>query len=111
MLLNSGAMKDTDLVALANKYWNNPTMLKMIACQAEKNLDDSKIARFLATKISRYIAPTDRLRVFDDAVSVAMRTIQDNGNIAGTFQQKWSAEFKDSLRAAMAQHDTFKMEV
>ena len=34
VLLNSGAMRDSDLVAMANQNWNNPTMLKLIAGNA-----------------------------------------------------------------------------
>ena len=111
MLLNSGVMRDTDLVSMANKYWNNPTMLKLIAGEAEKNLTDSKTARYLAVKIAEYISPNTRLSVFDNTVSIAMRTIADDGHRAGVFQKMWNEEFYPSAKANMAALDGFNMEV
>lgn len=111
MLLNSGVMMDSDLVALANKYWNNPTMLKLVAGQAEKMLTDSKAARYLAQGIAKYLSPESRLRVFDDAVSIAKRTIDSRESLAGVFQKRWDEEFYPGLRDCMAELDGFKMEV
>lgn len=111
MLLNSGSMRDTDLVALANKYWNNPTMLKLVAGEAEKNLTNSKTARSLAMKITEYISPDTRLRVFDDTVSIAKRTIQNNEHAASTFQRLWDEQFYSSAKHNMATLDSFNMEV
>lgn len=111
VLLNSGVMRDTDLVAMANKYWNNPTMLKLIAGEAEKNLTDSKTARILAVEIAQYISPVSRLKNFDDAVDVAMRTIQDNERIAAVFQKEWAERFYPAIKGNMSALDSFAVEV
>lgn len=111
MLLNSGSMRDTDLVALANKYWNNPTMLKLVAGAAEKNLTDSKIARHLAVKIAEYVSPDARLRAYDDTVSIAKRTIQESETTAATFQRMWDEELYGSAKNNMASLDSFSVEV
>ena len=111
MLLSSGAMRDTDLVAMANKYWNNPTMLKLIAGEAEKNPTDSKTARILAVEIAQYISPVSRLKNFDDAVDVAMRTIQDNERIAAVFQKEWGERFYPAIKDNMSALDGFRVEV
>lgn len=111
MLLNSGSMRDTDLVALANKYWNNPTMLKLVASAAEKNLTDSKTARYLALKIAEYISPDTRLRVFDSAVDTAKRTVNHSESYSASFQKFWAGEAYNALKADMSRLDTFSMEV
>lgn len=111
MLLNSGAMKDTDLLALANKYATNPTMLKMVSGCAEKMLDKSKVARIMVMQISNYLSPANRLRLFDDAVRIAMRTIQSGGNVAGTFQKSWDTEYYPAIREAMEATEEFHVEV
>lgn len=110
MLLNSGAMSDTDLAALANKYWNNPTMLKLIKGQADQMMRDSRTARLLSMNIAKYISPRSRLEVFDAAVDIARRTIHENGKAAGVFQKRWDEEFFPGLRDNMAALDGFKME-
>ena len=111
MLLSSGAMRDTDLVAMANKYWNNPTMLKLIAGEAGKNLTDSKTARVLAVEIDRYISPDTRLRVFDSAVSAAKRTVSHSESYSAAFQKFWANEAYGPLKADMSRLDTFSVEV
>lgn len=111
MLLNSGSMRDTDLVALANKYWNNPTMLKLVAGAAEKNLTDSKIARTLAVEISNYISPATRLQVFDSAVNAAKRTVNNSEEYSASFQKFWADKGYNALKADMSRLDTFSMEV
>lgn len=111
MLLNSGAMRDTDLVSLANKYWNNPTMLKLVAGAAEKNLTDSKTARYLALKIDEYISPDSRLRVFDNAVDAAKRTVNHSENYSANLQKFWAEEAYGPLKTDMSRLDTFSMEV
>lgn len=111
MLLNSGAMRDTDLVALANKFWNNPTMLKLIMAESDKNLTDSKIARYLSVRIAHHLSPTYRLSIFDSAAEVAMRTIHPRASLARMHQKDWAETFFNEYRAAMAQTDTFRMEV
>lgn len=111
MLLSSGAMRDTDLVAMANKYWNNPTMLKLIAGEAEKNLTDSKTARFLALKIAEYVSPDTRLRVFDSAVDAAKRTVNHSESYSASFQKFWTGEAYNALKTDMSRLDTFSMEV
>lgn len=111
MLLNSGSMRDTDLVALANKYWNNPTMLKLVASAAEKNLTDSKTARVLALKIAEYISPDTRLRVFDSAVDAAKRTVNHSESYSASFQKFWANEAYNALKTDMSRLDTFSMEV
>ena len=111
MLLNSGSMRDTDLVALANKYWNNPTMLKLVAGAAEKDMTDSKTARVLALKIAEYISPDTRLRVFDSAVDAAKRTVNHSEGYSAAFQKLWAGEAYNALKAGMSRLDTFSMEV
>lgn len=111
VLLNSGVMRDTDLVAMANKYWNNPTMLKLIAGEAEKNLTDSKTARYLAVKIAEYISPDARLRVFDSAVDAAKRTVSQSESYSASFQKFWSGEAYNALKTHMSNLDTFSTEV
>lgn len=111
MLLNSGSMRDTDLVALANKYWNNPTMLKLVAGAAEKNLTDSKTARYLALRIAEYISPENRLRVFDSAVDAAKRTVNHSESYSASFQKFWAGEAYNALKEDMSRLDTFNMEV
>lgn len=109
-LLNSGVMSDADFVAMANKYWNNPTMLKLIAGAAEQNLTDSKTARFLAVKIAEFIAPDTRLGVFDDTVSIAKRAIQSDTAAAEIYKKMWDEQFYSEMRKAMDSLDTFSME-
>ena len=111
MLLNSGAMRDTDLVAMANKYWNNPTMLKLISGEAEKNLTDSKTARVLVVEIANHISPDNRLRVFDSAVDAAKRTVNKSESYSAAFQKFWANEAYGPLKADMSRLDNFGMEV
>ena len=111
MLLNSGIMKDTDLLAFANKYATNPTMLKVVSGYADKMLDKSKVSRIMVTQINNYLSPTYRLRLFDDAVSIAMRTIQNHGSIAGTFQKSWDETYFPAIRKDMAATEEFHLEV
>lgn len=109
MLLNSGAMKDTDLLALANKYATNPTMLKMVSGCADKMLDKSKVARIMVMQINNYLSPTYRLRLFDDAVSIAMRTIDRNESRSGAFQKSWDENYYPAIRKDMAATEEFHL--
>lgn len=109
-LLNSGVMSDADLVAMADKYWNNPTMLKLVAGAAEKNLTDSQTARYLAVRIAGFISPDTRLGVFDDTVSIAKRTIQADTTAAEIYKRMWDEQFYSDMRKAMESLDTFTME-
>lgn len=111
MLLNSGSMRDTDLVAIANKYWNNPTMLKLVAGEAEKRKTNSKTARYLAMKIAEYTSPDTRLSVFDDTVSIAKHTIRSSENGTGTLRKLWDEQFYSSAKNSMRKWDAFSMEV
>lgn len=110
MLLNSGAMSDGDLVALANKFWNNPTMLKLISSHAEKNLDNSRSARLLASSISKYLAPESRLGVFDSAARIASRALSADPGRAATFQKHWDDHFYGELKDEMSALDSFSVE-
>lgn len=110
-LLNSGAMTASDLVALANKHWNNPTMLKLVSAQAQKMPKENRIAGLLTNKIEEYISPEVRLNVFDTAVSCAQRTIQQDGYSATGFQKMWDNEFYEKMKSHMARFDTFSVNV
>lgn len=108
MLLNSGAMSDADLVALANRFWNSPTMLKLISGKAQKMLDDSRIARLLATKIADFVSSKSRLEVFDTAAHITQRSIHRSGNLM--YKERLNDDILPGLRECMAQLDGFHME-
>lgn len=108
-LLNSGVMSETDLAVLAKKFWGNATMLKLISGKAQDL--NTRTAAVLCDKIDNYMSVKNRLSVFDDAVSIAKRTIQADENMAGVFQTEWDNRFYESLRNNMAEFDNFPLEV
>lgn len=108
-LLSNGVVNDADLVSMSNKYWNNPTMLKLIAKHA--NDIQSRTASMIRLKISTYVSPDTRLNLYDQSVKIAMRTVQHDGGISGSLQKSWDNEWHEKLRAAMAETDTFSVEV
>lgn len=111
MLLQSGVMGDADLVSLSEKFWNNPTMLKLVAAEAEKNKSNSKMALYLSSKIQTYLSPESRLRVFDDTVSIAMRSLHSDENAASLFQKLWDEQYYQAAKNGMATLDSFSAEV
>lgn len=108
-LLSNGVVNDADLVSMSNKYWNNPTMLKLIAKHA--NDIQSRTASVIGLKISAHVSPDTRLNLYDQSVKIAMRTVQHDGGISGSMQKSWDNEWHEKLRAAMAETDTFSVEV
>ena len=111
VLLNSGVMREWDFLSLANKFGDNPTMLNLIAGVASKEMPDSRGARYLAEQIREHITPAARMSLFDEANRLALRTIQDDGNMAGRYQKLWDENFYGTLKKNMGATETFKMEV
>ena len=105
-LLSSGALSAADLVALANKNWNNPTMLKLVHAQATKYGDD--LAKTLAIKLRDYLAPTQRLRLFDYTATIIAKTYQTDTNFALKIGAVWDEQFCDSARSHMAALESFE---
>lgn len=106
-LLSSGALVSSDLVALAEKNWNNPTMLKLIRTQAQKTND--RLSAALDIKIRDFLAPTQRMRLFDDTAAIVAKTYQTNTDIALKIGAVWDEQFYDSARSHMAAFEAFQM--
>lgn len=110
-LLNSGALTGRDFLDLANKFWNNPTMLRLISAEAQKRLDKSAIARHLAVRIAKFTEPKARLQIFDEATDILSRTVRPDSSLSGAMQQRWDSEYLSAFRANMAALDSFSLEV
>ena len=108
-LLSSGAINGIDLAAMSNKYWNNPTMLKLIKDRAENVQDDA--AKSVRRALSVHLNPETRLTNYDSAVHVAMKTIRHEPGLSDGMQKHWDTEWYEGLRANMAKTDAFSVEV
>lgn len=106
LLLGSGTMSEADMVDLANKYWNNPTMLKMISGQIGKRSEFSA----LKMAIDTFCSPESRLEVFEFGARWVMFTIDAVDYRAESYQAEWEVTYNE-LKNEMAALDTFKMEV
>ena len=106
-LLSSGALSAADLIALANKNWNNPTMLKLIRAQAQKTND--RLSAALDKEIRDFLSPTRRMRLFDDTATIIAKTYQTDTNIALKMGAVWDEQFCDSARSHMAALEAFQM--
>lgn len=67
-ILNAGIAGADDLIHLANEHGGSPTMLRLIASNAERLMDSDPTARNLVAQIRTFIDPEARLDVFDGAV-------------------------------------------
>ena len=84
-LLSSGAINGVDLAAMSNKYWNNPTMLKLIKDRAENVQDDA--AKSIRRTLSVHLNPETRLTNYDSAVHIAMKTIRHESGLSDGMQK------------------------
>lgn len=102
-LLNSGIMRDDDLVNLALKNAQNPTMLRLVAAQA-KTLD-TPTANDLMAHIAVYVSPDSRLRVFDVAVANAHFT--GDSRFLSIAVDAWDERIYKEVRDDMQQLNSF----
>ena len=106
-LLNSGICSPGELVKLAQRHANNPTMLKLVSAQAEKIHDRKKMTKEESISCStvRQMAAKakngDReLAIFDSAVGAAERGLQTDAGSAGRMHNHitgWFSDFKTQI--------------
>lgn len=106
-LLNSGICTASELARLAERHKDNPTMLRMVAAQAEKITDERNQSRadYLTCRKVAFVAAAAKdggreMNIFDSAVSAAERGLQQDSTVAGRMHNHIVGWF-DSFRAQM----------
>ena len=106
-LLNSGICSPAELLKLAERHANNPTMLRMVSAQAEKIRDrrnqigsDYKLCTQVAMMASTAKNGDRELAVFDSAVGACERGLQVDAHTAGRMHNHitgWFSDFKTQI--------------
>ena len=106
-LLNSGICTASELARLAERHKDNPTMLRMVAAQAEKITDERNQSRadYLTCKKVAFVAAAAKdggreMNIFDSAASAAERGLQRDSTVAGRMHNHivgWFDSFRDQM--------------
>jgi hypothetical protein len=73
-LLNSGALTDSEIAGLADKYANNATMLRLIGAQLQKSESDE--AKTLGNRLVQATKRTPHLDIIDNLIAVAKKGLR-----------------------------------
>lgn len=106
-LLNSGICSPAELLKLAERHANNPTMLRMVSAQAKK-IQNKKMQSekdyelcFMVRNTADTVKNGDReLAVFDSAAGACERGLQIDAHTAGRMHNHitgWFADFKTQI--------------
>ena len=106
-LLNSGICTASELARLAERYKDNPTMLRMVAAHAEKITDERNQSRadYLTCRKVAFVASAAKdggreMNIFDSAASAAERGLQQDSTVAGRMHNHivgWFDSFRDQM--------------
>lgn len=104
-ILNAGIAGPDDLIHLANEHGGSPTMLRLIASNAERLMDSDPTARNLVAQIRTFIDPEARLDVFDGAVLNAH--IGADPALFSIARDAWTEHAYPRFKADMKELNTF----
>ena len=106
-LLSSGICSPAELLKLAERHANNPTMLRLVSAQAEKIHDRKKMTKeeSISCITVRQMASSARngdreLAIFDSAVGACERGLQIDTRTAGRMHNHitgWFADYKTQI--------------
>lgn len=104
-ILNAGIAGPDDLIHLANEHGGSPTMLRLIASNAERLMDSDPTARNLVAQVKVFLDPEARLDVFDGAVLNAH--IGADPALFSIARDAWTEHAYPRFKADMKELNTF----